>query len=103
LHLGDPFWGRKRVLLIGADQGFDELALISIMFFDQDDVTHSGESGLVDDHPEDKRQRLLDGSQKQSIFLDTRTDDTDEKLEDVGKEMGDNLHDPETQPDCLRC
>jgi hypothetical protein len=103
LHLGDPFWGRERVLLIGAGQGFDELALISMVFFDQDDVTHSRESGLVDYHPEDERQWLLDGSQKQSIFLDTRTDDTNEKLEDVGEEMGDNLHDPETQPDCLHC
>jgi hypothetical protein len=66
-------------------------------------VTHSRESGLVDNHPEDERQRLLDGSQKQSIFLDTRTDNTDEELEDVGKEMGDNFHNPETQPDCLDC
>jgi hypothetical protein len=66
-------------------------------------VTHSRESGLVDYHPEDERQRLLDGSQKQSIFLDTRTDDTNEKLKDIGKEMSDDLHDPETQPDCLDC
>lgn len=66
------------------------------------DASNEGrEGGLVDNHPEDKRNGLLYSAQKQSVLFDTRADDTNKELEDIGQEVGDDLHDPETEPDDL--
>jgi hypothetical protein len=58
------------------------------------------ERSLVDNHPQDEGQRLLYSSQKQGIFANTGTDDANEELEYVGEEVRDDLHNPETKPNC---
>jgi len=60
-----------------------------------------GKRGLIDNHPEDEGNRLLHRPQKESVFLDTRAHDANEELKDLGQEMSDDLHGPETQPDDL--
>lgn len=54
---------------------------------------------MVDNHPENKRDRLFYGSQQQSILANTRANDTNEEFKDFGQEVSDKLHYPETKPD----
>ena len=54
---------------------------------------------LIDNHPKHKGQRALESCKKQNVFLNTRTHDTDEELENAGKEVSNDLANPEAEPD----